>query len=326
MKKNILSILLILLFPIGVTIFVSVLSPEIYIGMGSSAIEDHLMGRSILLEAKGLYKNVDVEEYVLGVMAGTIPPDYDMEALKVQAVLIRTNVLKEMEEQNTGDSEDLSYVYFTSEDRKELWGENKYGKYEKRMEQAVALTAGEVLRYEDSLIMALYHEVSIGKTASAKEILGEDISYLQSVDSSQDVEAKHYMNLISYSTEELKEIINHGGKKGKEEEKNSKDSGKIEFKIEETTKNGFVKKLLVNGQSYSGEAAMDKFLLPSLNFYVEEMEDGIRFVCLGKGNCMGVSLYGANFMAQNGSTMQDIIAHYYENVRIEQYIQPDVAG
>lgn len=322
MKKYIFEILFILFFPVGITLCVCIFSSQIYLGMGSSAIEDHLMGRSILLETKGLYKDVDVEEYVLGVMAGSIPPNYDMEALKVQAVLIRTNVLKEMEEENSADSADLSYTYYTSEERRELWGENKYGKYEKRMERAVALTAGEVLRYEDALIMAVYHEVSIGKTAGAKEILGEDISYLKSVDSSQDVEAKHYMNIVSYSKDELKELLNGNGNKEKTEE-NEKETGDIEIKIDETSKNGFVKKITVNGKTYSGEEAMELFSLPSLNFYVEEIGEDIRFVCLGKGNCMGVSLYGANYMAQNGSTMEDIISHYYQNVSLEPYIQTE---
>lgn len=222
------------------------------------------------------------------------------EALKVQAVLIRTNILKEMQEKNTGDAADLSYHYLTVEERIALWGERNYEKYERRMEEAVIQTAGKVIKQENALIMALYHEVSIGKTASAKEILGDDISYLQSVESSQDVEAKHYMNIVKLTWKEL----------GKE---------KISVKVEESSENGFVKKLSVEGTTFTGEEAMQKFGLSSMNFYAEEVEDGVRFVCLGKGNCLGVSQYGANCMALKGKKMEEIIKYYYKDVSVVNY-------
>lgn len=309
-KKYILYLLLIVFLPVGITLLFTFITSEVYIGMGSLCVSDHLMGRKILLETKGLYKDVDVEEYVAGVMAGTVPADYDIETLKVQAVLIRTNVLKEMEELKTSDGADLSYQYLTMEERKEIWGQRNYEKNEKKMEQAVSSTANMVLYFEEELIMALYHEVSIGKTASAKEILDQDISYLQSVESSQDVEAKHYMNIVLYSKKEMQEILGTDTDNGGDD---------IHISIENSTENGFVKEVKINDTVYSGEEVMNMFQLPSLNYYVEEVDNGIRFVCLGTGNCMGVSLYGANYMAQNGATMEDIIAYYYKDVSLKKY-------
>ena len=64
---------------------------------------------------------------------------------------------------------------------------------------------------------------------------------------------------------------------------------------------------------------MERFGLSSTNFYVEEVEGGIRFVCLGKGNCLGVSLYGANRMASEGKDMEQIIKYYYKGVSIDAY-------
>ena len=199
MKKFILFLISIVLIPCILTFAFGLFSDDIKIGRNGNSLENSKLGKDVLIEINGLYKSMDVEEFVLGVLPGTIPADYDEETLKVQAVLIRTNVLKEMQEKNTEDAADLSYRYLTVEERIALWGERNYEKYEGRFEKAVAQTAGKVVEQEDSLIMALYHEVSIGKTASAEEILGEDISYLQSVDSSQDVEAKHYMNIVSLS-------------------------------------------------------------------------------------------------------------------------------
>lgn len=300
MKKFILFMISMIMVPCILVFLFSLFNEEINIGKGSNSLKNRQLGKEVLIETGGLYKSMDVEEYVAGVLAGTIPADYDMEALKVQAVLIRTNILKEMQEKNTGDAADLSYHYLTVEERIALWGERNYEKYERRMEEAVIQTAGKVIKQENALIMALYHEVSIGKTASAKEILGDDISYLQSVESSQDVEAKHYMNIVKLTWKEL----------GKE---------KISVKVEESSENGFVKKLSVEGTTFTGEEAMQKFGLSSMNFYAEEVEDGVRFVCLGKGNCLGVSQYGANCMALKGKKMEEIIKYYYKDVSVVNY-------
>lgn len=326
-----------LVFPCIVSVIACMVSPDLSIGQGERTMRNCHMGKDILVELNGLYKKMDVEEYTLGILAGVIPPDYDMETLKMQAVIVRTNLLKEMEEQGTKDAEDLSFSYISVEDRKEMWGSRKYDLYEKRMERAVVDTAGKVLKKEGNLILACYHEVSIGKTASAKEILGEDISYLQSVESGWDVEAKHYMNLMNLTWEELNTLLVGDQEEttsqeeqqeldGKTEEKRTEEaaeqsetSGKIEIQITESTENGFVKKVKIADKDYTGEDIMKLLELPSLNFYVEEQEDGIRFVCLGKGNNLGVSQYGANCMAIEGKSMEEILQYYYQDVSLESY-------
>lgn len=322
MKKIFLFLLLMTSIPVILTFGAGIFSDKVRLNQGGYSVESRPLGKEVLIEINGLYKSMDVEEYVLGILPGTIAADYDMETLKVQAILIRTNVLKEMQENNTSDAADLSYQYLTVEERIALWGDKNYEKYEDRFERAVVDTAGLIIKQEDSLIMALYHEVSIGKTASAKEVLGEDISYLQSVDSSRDVEAKNYMNLVVYTWDELKERIHISGQNSENNEDSSEqpDEQKISIEIEESTDNGFVKKLSVNGTAYTGEQAMEQFSLASMNFYVEEIEDGIRFVCLGKGNGMGVSQYGANRMALDGKKKEEIIKYYYKDVSVSSFI------
>ena len=372
-KITVVFALIILLFPSVTCLLYHFVNPEFDIGKGGSSVENHYMGKDVMIEVSGLYKNIDVEEYVAGIMAGVISPEYNIEALKTQAVLVRTNVLKEMEEKKSNDDSDMSYEYLTKEDRETLWGRKKYDKYEAVIEKAVSDTAGKVLRKEGSLIMAMYHEVSIGKTASASEILDEDISYLQSVDSSSDVEAKNYMNIYEFSYEDIRrlqeeyienvnstgqkdieaaemvdekkdvkageEVVNEekdtkigeevvNKEKDIEREDNDKKGGKnsekltgdkIVVEVTESTENGFVKTAAVGADTYSGEEVREMLGLASTNYYVENIEDGVRIVCLGKGNCLGVSQYGANHMADKGSSMEEIIAHYYKDVNIEDY-------
>ena len=329
MKKMIAYILLMLIIPLIIGIGFHILHPEIPIGW-ENGMEAHYMNREILLEIHGLYKSIDVEEYVLGVMPTVISPEYEQETLKTQAVLIRTNVLKEMEEKNTKDGADLSYEYLSKEDREQLWGKRHFDKWELKFESAVNSTSGKVIKKEGSLIMAAYHEVSIGKTASAEEILDEDISYLQSVESSHDVEAKNYMNLIEYTYSEIKGILMSNNVdelndienniNTENDNINENDDSKIIISIDESTDNGFVKKASVDGTIYTGEEMMSLFELPSDNFYVEEVSEGVRFVCLGKGNCLGLSQYGANYMACEGKSMDEIINHFYQEVSIEQAV------
>ena len=313
MRKILSVICSLVLCPVMVTILFSLLFEEIQIGTGGNQVENHLLGKGILIEIQGLYKEIDVEEYVLGVLPGVIPADYDKTSLMVQAILIRTNILKEMEEKKTSDAEDLSYQYLSEEDRKVIWGNSLFEQNNQKMEQAVVQTAGKVIRSENQLITAMYHEVSIGKTASAKEILGEDISYLQSVESSKDVESKRYMNLIVYSKEELIKIL-------------ELENTELSVVVAENTENGFVKQVKINDKTYSGEEIMDMLSLSSINFYVEKVEAGYRFVCLGKGNCLGLSQYGANRMALDGKEVEEIIQYYFKNVSIEKYEKNEESG
>ncbi|MBQ9983861.1 MAG: SpoIID/LytB domain-containing protein [Lachnospiraceae bacterium] len=346
MKKHIICILLIITLPYVFCVLGDLFSDRISIGQGGNSVEQHLLNKKILLEINGLYKDMDVEEYLLGVLPGTVSAEYDLETLKVQAILIRTNILKEMDEKGSSDAADLSYDYLTVEEQIDIFGERNYEKYRDKFEQAVVETAGMVIRQEGNLIMALYHEVSIGKTADAKEVLGEEIAYLKSVDSGQDVEAKHYMNIVSFTWAELAEqdeanpqemAVDNAESQGQEESKqesagqkevvNEEGEGekqddlteKLTIQVTESSENGFVKQVSVNGTIYTGEEIMEKYNLKSNHFYVEETNEGIRFVCLGKGNCLGLSQYGANCMALEGKSAKEIIRYYYTKVSVELY-------
>ena len=96
MKRIILYLSSLICIPLGLTLVFSLFSDKVQFGNGGYNVQSHLLGKTVLIEVNGLYKSLDVEEYILGVLPGTVPADYDIETLKVQAILIRTNVLKEM--------------------------------------------------------------------------------------------------------------------------------------------------------------------------------------------------------------------------------------
>ncbi|MBE5923977.1 MAG: SpoIID/LytB domain-containing protein [Lachnospiraceae bacterium] len=305
MKKLIIYIVLFMTLPAIILTVYHLINPDYRLGIGDSSIESHRLGKDILIEINGLYKNMDVEEYVWGVLAGVIPADYDKEALKAQAVVIRTNVLRQMEEKGTKDAADIDYHYMTEEERKEMWGRGRFDSCNRKLEKAVSDTAGLVIKKEDNYILAMYHEVSIGKTLGADEVLGEDISYLVSVESNEDVEAKDYMNVVEYTWDEVKGLLSFNGEENPD------------INVDDVTENGFVKSVTASGTNYTGEDFAKIFGLASANFYIESGDEGVRFVCLGKGVPLGMSQYGCNRMAIEGKKMEEILKYYYKDVSIE---------
>lgn len=280
---------------------------DITVGKRKSPFQQCYMGKNIMLERQGLQKSIDVEEYVLGVLPGVIPSDYCEQAIMCQAVVVRTNVLKEMEEKKTENGNDLSYHYLSEKERKELFGSVNYGKVERMYEKAVEQTAGKVLVWENELIMGVYHEVSVGSTLSAKEVTGEDIPYLQSVNSTQDVEAHDYMQTIEYSWEEMEQMLGRA---------NIEKTG---VSISEKTEHGVVKEVMVGEKKYSGEEFAAYMGISAIIYDIEAIDGGLRFVGIGKGNGMGMSQYGANYMARNGELYEDILHYYYSGAVIRSY-------
>ncbi len=127
----------------------------------------------------------DIKDLLIRTVAAQMPASYEPEALKAQAVAAYTYYrwLKE-----NADNADLTAQgngsvpeeALTDEELKEKWG-NKYDSYKKKIEDAVLNVFGECIMYEGEPIMALTFPLSEGKTRSAKDVFGEDIPYLQSV-------------------------------------------------------------------------------------------------------------------------------------------------
>lgn len=296
---------MIILIPYLLTVFIA--------GSGSAgdvqningkSLSDISMEKTISLEVDGLYKVLDVEAYIAGILPGIIDVTAEEEVLKAQAVIIRTNLLKEMEETGSNNEEDLPYAYLPLEELKEQWGEKKYEKNMQIMERAVITTAGKVVVCDGELIEAMYHQVSIGKTADSQEVLNQDISYLKSVDSVRDIEAKDYMQVLSFTKEELENKF--------KTELNS-------IQVTKSTENGYVKEVTIGTTIYDGEEIKKILGLNSINFYIEPIDTGYRLVCLGKGHCMGLSWHGAGMMAKEGKTYEEILKYYYTNVSVVDF-------
>ena len=137
-------------------------------------------------------KPIPLEEYVVGVVAAEMPVTFQEEALKAQAIAARTYALQTTDNGKKPIAADVSAQVYSSEaKRKERWGK-EFKRNEKKVRAAVEATAGDTIVYEDEMISAMFFSTSNGKTETAQNFSGNDIPYLQSVESpgEEDVAAK----------------------------------------------------------------------------------------------------------------------------------------
>lgn len=261
-------------------------------------------------------EEMNLEDYVVGVVAAEMPALYELEALKAQAVAARTYALRRMEdhkgeEQDITDDYTVDQAYLSKEELKEKWGDQFYIYYEK-IEQSVQETQGEIMVYDQEPIEAVFHAISAGKTQSAKETWNHDVPYLMSVDSIYDEQSPDYMHQIEVSNEEFIDQLEGAV----EDIQLSQENLAQQIQIYERGEAGYVKKVLVGNKILTGDQIREIFGLYSSNFTIVETEDHIIFTTKGYGHGAGMSQYGANSMAKKGESYDIILKHYYKGIQI----------
>lgn len=243
------------------------------------------------LETGLLNRPLDVEAFLPGIVSKQISSDCELETVKSQAVIARSNLYRKIREEKDiagvlkvlRESLDLSEDYWCIPD--EIY------------EQAVKETEGQVLFYEGELKLVPYHEISSGQTRSGAEVFHDDsYSYLKSVDSSTDKQSADYLNSTYIPQQQMPQELEVSGR----------DSS------------GYVVSLLADDHALEGEAFRQGMRLSSANFTIQKVGDKYRFLCKGRGHGLGFSQYGGNEMAKAGSTYQEILETYFPLMEIEQ--------
>lgn len=291
------AIVLVMLFlPYGVTMLMT--------GYDASAKTISPSGILVEYEEEGQVKVLDLEEYMMGVLAASVPVDYQLQTYEALAIALRTNGRRLQVQGKNVVGKDLASEYMNENQMKTKFGESGYLEQLQKIKKAIANTYGQVVTYQGDYIDALYHTVSIGRTASAKDVYHQDIPYLSSVESNMDVECKDYMQIVNYSKEELCTRL-------------GLEVALDQISVSKTSNEGYVQKVKVGEQELVGEEFRQKCGLNSLYFYIEKQPEALRFVCLGKGHGLGISLYGANQMALKKKSAKEILEYYYTGVKVE---------
>lgn len=257
-----------------------------------------------------------LEEYVRGVVAAEMPIDFELEALKAQAIAARTYIVKRIIDKDYKDVPDGAIVtdtiqhqvFLSDEELKKLWGINYNGRISK-LNKAVNETYGQVITHNGQPINALYFSTSNGYTENSEEYWQKEIPYLRSVASPWDTASPKYSSTAFVSFSTLYETLNINSTVASA---NNSDW----IKILELTTGNRVDKLKVGDKVYSGREIRELFKLNSSSFTFEVNDEGVLFSTNGYGHGVGMSQYGANGMAKEGKSAEEIITYYYTGVEI----------
>lgn len=283
--------------------------------------EEKSQAVKVFMSQDDLVLTVTSEEYLIGVLAAEMPPTYHEQALKAQAVAAYTYLLHKISEQDTKADASLkgAYLsndssthqgYLTEEERKEKWGD-KAESYEKKLQKAVSEVSGKVITYDGEPIIAAFHANNCGVTHSAKTVWGNDVPYLQSVKSVGDKLSPDCIKTVAITPKQFSESVSSlDGCELSGEAKNW--IGKIK-----TDSHGYAESVEVGGSTYTGMALRDAIGLRSAVFTYEFKDGNLYFTTEGYGHGVGMSQYGADYMARQGSTWEEILKHYYKGVQIE---------
>lgn len=258
-----------------------------------------------LQRSNGSIEKHELEEYVIGVVAGEIPASFNKETIKAQSVLARTYALKCLKTGKLLTDNSSTQNYKTIDDMKNMWGIS-FDTYYNKIVNAVNDTKGEYLSYNGDYIEAVYHSTSNGFTEDATNVWGNSFPYLVSVESMYDNTNKKYIESNFFTYEEISNKLNQ-----------IITSDSI-INVLDKTNSGRVKNIEINGINYKGTDFRTFLNLRSTDFYIEKHIEGINIVTKGYGHGVGMSQYGANGMANNGYNYKDILMHYYKGVSLNK--------
>lgn len=248
--------------------------------------------------SNGSVINLNMTDYLIGVVSSEMPASFNLEALKAQSVLARTYALKAKQTGKKLTDTVSTQSYIDIDQMKNKWG-NSFNTYYNKIKNAVENTNGEYLSYNGNYIEALYHSTNNGKTESSLDVFGNYYPYLISVSSEYDKNASSYLRTISMP---LDTISNKLGL--------SLNNDSV-ISILSYTDGGNIKEININGNNFSGKKVRELLDLRSADFDIGISDNNANITTRGYGHGVGMSQYGANGMANAGYSYKDILAHYY---------------
>lgn len=248
--------------------------------------------------SNGSVINLNMTDYLIGVVSSEMPASFNLEALKAQSVLARTYALKAKQTGKKLTDTVSTQSYIDIDQMKNKWG-NSFNTYYNKIKNAVENTNGEYLSYNGNYIEALYHSTNNGKTESSLDVFGNYYPYLISVSSEYDKNASSYLRTISMP---LDTISNKLGL--------SLNNDSV-INILSYTDGGNIKEININGNNFSGKKVRELLGLRSTDFDISISDNNANITTRGYGHGVGMSQYGANGMANAGYSYKDILSHYY---------------
>lgn len=273
----------------------------------------------VYITETGEIEEVNLEDYICGVVSNEMPANFEKEALKAQAVTARTYLAsKKLNRCTLHEGIDICdsthcQVYTSKEKRLEKWGADYANEYWNKIKEAVDETSGQVLSYEGELVLyPQFFSTSSGQTENSEDVYLGEIPYLRSVASTGEESAPKYTSDKTLKISDFVYLLNSNFTNLNVTVENIKNN----FNIKSSSAAGGVIKLNINNVEIRGVDFRKALSLNSTNFTYEFNGDYITFHCKGYGHGVGMSQWGANAMAKNGSNYEEILKHYYTGVEI----------
>lgn len=265
----------------------------------------------------GEVEEVALDTYLCNVVSAEMPADFELEALKAQAIVARTYTIykiqnKKHDNADICDDSACCQAWISKEDRLAKWDEDKRESNWMKIEQCVNETKGKIITYDGNPINAFFHSNSGGKTEIPVNVWGgTGYPYLQVVETAGEEGYSQYQSEAIFTYEELLQKL-----KTKYADINIDFNNDDDLKILEYTDSDRVKTVKFGNHEISGTETRTLLNLKSTNFEIIKQNGSIKFSVKGYGHGVGMSQTGADSLAKEGKNYEDIINHFYIGVDI----------
>lgn len=273
----------------------------------------------VLHTKTGSVENLNLDEYLYGVVSAEMPASFEKEALKAQSIVARTYTIYKIihnagkhQEADICDDSGCCQAWISKEDRLNKWDEKERKSNWNKIVSAVKETKGKIITYNGELINAFFHSNSGGSTEAPINVWGgSGYPYLQTVQTSGEEAYTQYKSEVNMQKQELIDKI-----KSKYQDFSINFEEENAIQILEYTKGNRVKTIKIGNKNLSGVEVRSIFGLKSANFEVKIDGDNIIFSVIGYGHGVGMSQTGADSLAKQGKNCEEIITHFYIGVEI----------
>ena len=292
-----------------------VLTPVVLIQRNGFKPADSGIPVTLMAHSEGRLYRMDLEEYLVGTLAAEMPAKFALEALKAQAVASRTLAVRRMRRfggkgcpdnlaADFSDDPNEAQAWVGIASMRQRWSGPEFTEFYRKIKQAVRETAGIILVYQGRPIDAVFHSTCGVGTASAAEVWGNDIPYLQSESCGFDRESPRYQNQASFTWNGLASALGIPLADARQ------------LAITRRTAQGRVLAVKAGKHHFTGIEFRQKLGLTSTCIGWTASSAGIVFKTIGYGHGVGLCQYGANGMAKSGWDYRRILLHYYRGVQL----------
>ena len=260
----------------------------------------------------GAVRTCPLSEWLPGVLAAEMPASFEPEALRAQAVAARTYILERAAHRPAAhpdadvcDDPGCCTAWLSDAEMQARWGEDAQENFA-RITAAVADTDGEILQYDGAPIRAVFHSSSAGQTESSAALWGE-LPYLVSVPSPESAaDVPNYVSTLELTADDLRATL-----LAAYPDCALPEDPAAWFGAPQHDASGRVAVQPIGDTTLTGAELRALLGLRSTAYTVEYADGVFRFTTTGYGHGVGLSQYGANTMAGQGSGYAEILEHYY---------------